>query len=161
MTTKTCHICPDEHRKFSNFTVVKRDEQIDFLNKFRWIDKYTTFSKILPLALFTLATEKEQVTDILDACCKELVIILKQSEKTGKTVLRQTITRFMDELARTNVCQVSKDFGYELFWYIGEKMGIDLKKGSHSKIWGYWKVESNSVVTITGIRKRKNQEQQA
>ena len=145
----------------SNFIAVKRDEQIDFLNRFRWIDKYATFSKVLPPALITPAIEKEQVTDILDACCKEIATILKQGEKTGKTVLKQTIACFMDELARTDVCQVNKDFGYELFWYVGEKMGIDLKKVSHSKIWGYWKAESNSVVTVTGTRKRKAQKQQA
>jgi hypothetical protein len=140
---------------------VKRDEQIDFLNKFRWVDKYATFSKVLPLAIFTPASEKDQVTDILDACCKNLVTILKQEPKPGKITIRQTITGYMDELARAGICQVNKDFGYELFWYLGEKMGIDLKKASHSKIWGYWKVESNSVITVTSVRKRKTAEQQA
>ncbi|RYD57951.1 MAG: hypothetical protein EOP56_06670 [Sphingobacteriales bacterium] len=140
---------------------MNKDEQLAFLTKFRWIDKYKTFAKVLPLATITRPQEKEIVTGILDACCNDLIALLKQQSKPGKMAIRQAITIHMDELARAGVCHTNKDFGYELFWYLGEKMDIDLKRSSHAKVWGYWKVEANKVVAVSGSRKRKTTSQQA
>jgi hypothetical protein len=139
---------------------VKKDEQIAFLTKFKWIDKFATFPKILPLVALTPAGEKDTVTDMLDACSSDLIKVLKEQSKPAKSIMKQTIVHHMDELARTNVCQINKDFGYELFWYLGEKMGIDLKKSSQAKIWGYWKVESDTVMTVTSVRKKRTADQQ-
>lgn len=63
----------------------------------------------------------------------------------------------MDELARAAVSATGKDFGYELCWYMAEKAGVNLRKSTDAKIWGYWKVESGKVKVVTTVRKKRTE----
>lgn len=132
-----------------------RAELIEFLTRFRWIDKYKTFAGILPAAAHASDEEQEKVTAILDACAYDLIVLYDKKKRPSRLLIRQVFTLHMDELARALVSPVNKDFGYELFWYLGEKTGTDLRKGSDAKIWGYWKIESGKVKTIGSVRKKR------
>jgi hypothetical protein len=136
---------------------VTKEELIEFLNRFRWIDKYKTFAGILPAATTASAEDQEQLTAILDACAYDIISLYHNTKRPTRLQIRQIFTTHIDELARTGLSAANKDFGYELFWYLGEKTGTDLRKGSDAKIWGYWKVESGKVKTIGSVRKKRTE----
>lgn len=51
----------------------------------------------------------------------------------------------MDTLAIANIDTENREFGYQLGWYLAEKVNVDLRKGTEKKIWGYWQIEGNEV----------------
>lgn len=51
----------------------------------------------------------------------------------------------MDALAIAKITAEHREFGYQLGWYLAEKVQVDLKKGTEKKLWGYWRVEGNEV----------------
>lgn len=58
----------------------------------------------------------------------------------------------MDTLAIANIDTENREFGYQLGWYLAEKVNVDLRKGTEKKIWGYWQIEGNEVKAQTLLR---------
>jgi hypothetical protein len=135
---------------------VNRDETIAFIEKFRWIDKHEAFQNLMPPVVHTTDEQKDLLNEVLRKCCIDLLAIYR-SKKTSvpKMQVRLILSHCMDEIARAKLTTDNKDFGYELCWYLSEKLGIDLKKSSYGKIWGYWKVIDQKVITVQFIRKAK------
>src|SRR5690606_20056339 len=125
------------------------------LYKFRSVDKYDTFKKAQPSVINTPADQKELIEKLLDECCTELIKLFRTDKRPTKTAIKSVITHYMNEIAHSGVNAENRDFGYELCWFLSEKTGSDFKFISHSKAWGFWKVESNEVKTIEMKARRK------
>ncbi|HTM66469.1 MAG TPA: hypothetical protein VL093_09125 [Flavipsychrobacter sp.] len=74
----------------------------------------------------------------------------------------------MDSLAIAQINAVNREFGYQLGWYLAEKVNINLKKGTEKKLWGYWQIEGNEVkapvkprISATVREKQNKQAKQA
>ena len=128
---------------------------LDKLYKFRSVDKYDTFKKAQPSVINTPADQKELIEKLLDECCTELIKLFRTDKRPTKTAIKSVITHYMNEIAHSGVNAENRDFGYELCWFLSEKTGSDFKFISHSKAWGFWKVESNEVKTIEMKARRK------
>lgn len=121
------------------------NETIHILSKFRYVDKYQTFHEILPFVLHTSEEQKAIVNGILDDCAGVLLRLFNEPKKPTKPVLRQSLIECMDALAIARINAENREFGYQLGWYLAEKVNVNLKKGTEKKIWGYWQVEGNEV----------------
>jgi hypothetical protein len=124
---------------------VFRKEIIDVLSKFRYVDKYEAFHEILPSVISTSEKEKNIVSEILDSCCTELLKCCQESERPNKTSLKKSLVVCMDALAVADIDSANREFGYQLGWYLAEKVNLNLQKGTEKKIWGYWQIENNEV----------------
>lgn len=51
----------------------------------------------------------------------------------------------MDALSVAPIDAENREFGYQLGWYLAEKVKVDLQRGTEKKLWGYWQVEGNEV----------------
>jgi len=124
---------------------VNAGEIIDILVKFRRVDKYEAFHEILPAVLHTTEQQKTILSDILDNCSDELLRHFREVKKPDKKLLRQYLVECMDAISIADINAENKEFGYQLGWYLAEKVNVNLKKGTEKKIWGYWHIEANEV----------------
>lgn len=128
---------------------------ITLLTNFRWADKYATFDKAMPGIKNTPQDQQDIISDLLNKCASSVINEYKKKNKPTKALLKDIVVAYMDDISKADVNMQNKDFGIELCWYIAEKAGLDLKKTSDTRQWGFWKVESGKVKTVTGIRKKK------
>lgn len=148
--------CPEHIPGHFYFCViVNTSEIITTLTNFRWADKYATFSDALPSVSGTGEDQREVISDILNQCCSDLINLFEKKKKPTKAELKDAITKHMDRIALAKVSADNRDFGIELCWYLSEKVGLNFKSSSDSRLWGFWKVESGKVKTVTGIRRKK------
>lgn len=132
----------------------EKDKIIEQLRRIRWVDKYHTFHKIVPGVDKAGEDEKETITNIVEDCCTELIRHYNAKRKPTKEKVKKIILKYMDMISYTEVNTESKDFGYELCWYIGEKIGVDIRKYTETKVYGYWRVEENALRTVKKRGKR-------
>ncbi|MBS1777658.1 MAG: hypothetical protein JSS64_15435 [Bacteroidetes bacterium] len=119
---------------------------LNTLHKFRQVNKYETFREILPSTVFLPKRERELVTKILDHCAHDLILLLRQGNKKAiKKELKIVLIECMDALAIAKINSDNREFGYQLGWYLAEKVHINLKTGTEKKLWGYWQVEGFEV----------------
>lgn len=118
---------------------------IDILSKFRYVDKYESFHEILPFVLLAPEDQKQIVTEILDHCCSQLLFHFNQGKKPSKILLKTVLIECMDALAVAPINAENREFGYQLGWYLADKVEVNLKKGTEKKLWGYWLIEKNEV----------------
>lgn len=132
-----------------------KKEVLDKLYSFRGMDKYATFGKAQPGIIHSPDDQQDIISNILDNCCKELIIEFDGVKRISKTTLRTIIIKHMDMITQAHVNNENKDFGYHLCFFLAEKTGVDIRRHSDTKIWGYWKVEGNKLKTVTRIRRSK------
>lgn len=139
-------------------TKEEREKKISALRKIRWVDKYHTFHKIIPGVDCSADDEKDIIVNLLEDCCTALIKLYNAKKKPTIAALRRTIMDFMDEISYTEVSQDNKDFGYEICWYIAEKIDVEVRKYSDSKIYGYWKVQGEKlkIVSRRGKKQKKD-----
>lgn len=125
------------------------------LYSFRGMDKYATFGKAQSGIIHSPDDQQDIISNILDTCCKELIIELESTKRTSKTILKSIITKHMDAILQAEVNTENKDFGYHLCYFLAEKTGVDIWRQSDTKVWGYWKVEENKLKSVTRIRRSK------
>jgi len=118
---------------------------LNTLQKFRQVDKYETFREILPSTVFLPKKEREIVSTILDHCAHDLILLLQGNKKGIKKELKQGLIECMDAIAIAPINADNREFGYQLGWYLAEKVQINLKTGTEKKLWGYWLVEGLEV----------------
>ena len=128
---------------------------IEQLRKIRWVDKFHTFKELIPEVEKAGDDEQKIVSDIIEDCCTELIRLYNQKKKPTKVAIRKTILTHMDEVSYTKVNTECKDFGYEMFWYIAEKIDVNIKKYTDTKVYGYWRVEENALKEVKKRGKRK------
>lgn len=134
--------------------MIKKDI-LSKLYSFRGLDKYATFGKAQPGIIHSPDDQQETISNILDTCCKELIIEIESSKRPPKTKLKSIIIAHMDMIMAAAVNPENKDFGYHLCYFLAEKTNVDLWRYSDTKVWGYWKVEGNKLKTVTRVRKAK------
>lgn len=135
---------------------MNKENIIEQLRKFRWVDKYHNFKNLLPTIEHTSDDDREIISNIVEDCCTELIRIYNTSKrKPTKALLSKTILGYMDDISYTSVDELNKDFGYELCWYIAEKVDVDLRKQTTTKVYGYWTIVEDSLKTVTKRGKRK------
>ncbi len=127
------------------------------LYSFRGMDKYATFGKAQSGIIHSPDDQQDIISNILDTCCKELIIELESTKRTSKTILKSIITKHMDAILQAEVNTENKDFGYHLCYFLAEKTGVDIWRHSDTKVWGYWKVEENKLKSVTRIRRSKKE----
>ncbi|MCB0699087.1 MAG: hypothetical protein H6551_04540 [Chitinophagales bacterium] len=125
-----------------------KEEKIEQLRKIRWVDKYHTFHKIVPGVDDSSEEQKDAINTIVEDCCTELIRIYNGKKKPTKEKIKKTILRYMDMISYADVNTENKDFGYELCWYIGEKVGIDIRKYTKTKVYGYWSIDNGKLKII-------------
>lgn len=125
--------------------VVDQRSVIDILSKFRYVDKYASFHEVLPAVLVAPVEQRQVVTEIVDRCCTELLFSFQNQDQPSVKLLRQSLIECMDALAIAPISAAHRDFGYQLGWYLAEKVQVDLRKGTERKLWGYWRIEGNEV----------------
>lgn len=135
-----------------------KEEKIEQLRKIRWVDKYHTFHKIVPGVDQSTEEDKEAINTIVEDCCTELIRLYNQKRSPTKEKVKKTILKYMDMISYTDANTENKDFGYELCWYIGEKVGINMRKYSKSKVYGYWDTNNGKlkVVNRRGKKPKKD-----
>lgn len=119
------------------------------------MDKYATFGKAQPGIIHSPDDQQEIISNILDACCKELAVEIESSKRPTKTALKSIIIAHMDLIMAAKVNTENKDFGYHLCYFLAEKAGVDIWRYSDTKIWGYWKLEGNKLKTVSRVRRVK------
>lgn len=134
---------------------MKGPKTIDILTNFRWADKYATFHKMMPGIGHIGDEHKEIISGILDQCCIQLLKAFENKKKPLKAELRDIITQHMNLIFLAPTTEANRDFGYELCWYLSDKIGLNFKLRSDSKVWGYWKVDAGSVKGISRIRQTR------
>lgn len=123
------------------------------LRKFILVDIYEAFYEVLPEARYSDPRQKEEVSRILKKCCNTLIRLLQ--EEGGYRLLKKALSDCMDELFLASIDPVNREFGYQLGWFLAEKAGVDLSRGTERKVWGYWKLEGDVVKVISGSRKKR------
>jgi hypothetical protein len=126
------------------------------LYSFRGMDMYATFGKAQSGIIHSPDDQQDIISNILDTCCKELIIEIESTKRTSKTILKSIITKHMDAILQAEVNTENKDFGYHLCYFLAEKAGVDIWRHSDTKVWGYWKVEENKLKSVTRIRRSKS-----
>lgn len=121
------------------------NEIIQTLSKFRYVDKYHTFREILPGIVHAPESQQVIVNELLDHYCSELLQHFTTTKRSSKQVLRQILIECMDALSVAPIDAENREFGYQLGWYLAEKVKVDLQRGTEKKLWGYWQVEGNEV----------------
>lgn len=135
------------------------DKIIEELRRIRWVDKYHTFHKIVPGVDHTPEHQQEQINEIVEDCCTKLIrLYLSKKKQPTVAQVRSVILQHMDMISYTDVNNENKDFGYELCWYIAEKTGINIKKYTDTKVYGYWIVEDNNRLKEVTKRGKKTWE---
>jgi|GEM_PF-751401 len=124
---------------------VPADEIIRTLSKFRYVDKYHTFREILPGIGRAPESQRVIVNELLNHCCSELLQHFTTNKRPSKQLLRQILIECMDALSVASIDAENREFGYQLGWYLAEKVKVNLQRGTEKKLWGYWKVEGNEV----------------
>lgn len=132
-----------------------KKEKLDKLYAFRSLDKYATFGKAQPGIIHANEDQQQVINDILDTCCKELIILIDASKRPTKAILKEVISTQMDNITKAPVNIENRDFGYHLCYFLAEKVGLDLWRSSETKVWGYWSVEEGKVKTVSRMRKKK------
>jgi hypothetical protein len=115
------------------------------LDKFKSVDKYEAFNEILPTVVYSSPFDKEVVSEILNNCCSLLIAEFEISSRPSKPMLKKMLICCMDELTVAPIDAENREFGYQLGWYLAEKVNVDLQKGTERKVWGYWRVEEEEV----------------
>jgi len=121
------------------------NDVINVLTKFLHVDKYACFYEVLPSVASSPEDQRLAVSEILNRCCSELIAHFQQSKKPLKPVLRQSLIDCMDRLSIAQISAENREFGYQLGWFLADKVQVNLKTGTEKKIWGYWKVEDSIV----------------
>ncbi|MCB9046994.1 MAG: hypothetical protein H6550_12750 [Chitinophagales bacterium] len=134
------------------------DAIIEELRRIRWLDKYHNFHKVVPGVDHSPDEVKDIVNNLVEDCCTELIRHYSGKKKPTVATVRSIIIKYMDLISYTDVNIENKDFGYELCWYIAEKIGITIRKYTETKVYGYWRVENNRLreVTKRGVRNKKS-----
>jgi len=118
--------------------VVTKEAIIEKLEKFKFADKFATFYRIRPTVLLAEDDQQDTITALLDDCCRELIKLYRMAKKMpAKAALKKELIRGMNAIYKAPVRQENKDFAYELCWYICSITGVDIKKMTASKKWGY------------------------
>ncbi len=131
-----------------------KKEIIEQLRKIRWIDKYHNFKNILPGIENTAEDQKEIIVNIVEDCCTDLIRVYNTQRRPTKLMIKKVILRYMDDISYAKVDELNRDFGYELCWYISEKVGINLRKSTDTKVYGYWQVVGEELKIVTKRGKR-------
>lgn len=131
------------------------DERIATLTKLRMVDKYASFYEIMPEVLHSDWRQKQLVTVLLDDCCRKLVQLFTTVAKPKKPAIKKPIFYCMDELTLAPLDAANREFAYQLGWFIADKAGVDLRKGSMRKAWGYWAVQAEEVRVVGNPRRKK------
>ncbi len=140
---------------------MKKEEVIEQLRKFRWVDKYHNFKNLLPGIEDSLTSEQETITNIVEDCCTELIALYMHHKRRPTVAAKKKILlKHMDLISYAKVDDLNKDFGYELCWYISEKVDVNLRKYSDTKVYGYWQVIEDQLKTVTKRGKRINKKKQ-
>lgn len=134
---------------------IDKKEILKKLYTFRSVDKYETFGDAQPHIIYAADDQKNIISDILDHCCKTLIIEVESAKRPTKAALKDIIIRHMTNISTAPVNTANRDFGYHLCWFLAEKAGLDLWKNSTTKIWGYWDIVDTNVKTVTRVRKAK------
>lgn len=135
-------------------------DTISKLVKFRSVDKYEAFFEVLPAVVHTSSIQKEVVSEILDTCCTSLLQMLRQPKRPTKPALKKVLVTCMDQISIAPVDAENREFGYQLGWFLAEKVAVNLRKGTEKKVWGYWHIEGTEVKApvrprLSGSTKRK------
>lgn len=125
------------------------EKKIEELRRIRWVDKYHTFHKIVPGVEHTPEHEQNIIVEIIEECCTVLIRHYLGNKKPKVPTLRSVILQHMDMISYANVNTENRDFGYELCWYIAEKININIRKYTDTKVYGYWKVQDNHLKAVT------------
>jgi hypothetical protein len=137
-----------------------KEQTILKLERFKEIDKYRSFYKILPAVAHTLEHERDIVTTILETSCKELIKLFKAEKKAHKASIKKAINDCMKMIAAAQVSNTNKDFAYEMCWYLSDIAGLDMRRASATNSWGYWDIILNEVKVVQQkaipARKRKD-----
>lgn len=141
---------------------VQKSAVTDILSRFRHADKYETFYEVLPVVIYSTDDQKSLVSEILDRHTDKLLDYWRTTPRPLKKEIRQILIECMDELTIAPLRPADREFGYLLGWYLAEKVGINLKKGTEKKIWGYWEIEKNVVAApkrpriAPAVKRKKN-----
>lgn len=120
---------------------------IAILTKFKQVDKYSSFGSILPAAVNTPEEQQQIVSSILDTCCSALLSAFESSKrKPAVATLRPHLVECMDMLSIASINAENREFGYQLGWYLAEKVSVNLGKGTEKKVWGYWQIQGSEVI---------------
>lgn len=115
-----------------------KEQIIEKLEKFKFADKFATFYRIRPTVLLAEDDQQDTISAILDNCCRELIKLYRATQKKPtKASLKKECLNCMNFIYKSSVRQENKDFAYELCWYLCDIVGVDFKKMTTSKKWGY------------------------
>lgn len=139
---------------------MRTEDTIFKLLKFKSVDKYEAFYEILPSVQYASQKEKDVISEILDECCADLLRLMRGEKRPTKPVLKKVLVRCMDNISIAQVDGEHKEFGYQLGWYLAEKVAVNLRKGTEKKVWGYWHIEADEVKApirprVSGKSRRK------
>lgn len=127
----------------------------EILEKFERVDKYRTFYKMMPEVMGATDDHQDIISNILNQCSRALLALYKDHKKPTIVQKRALLVACMDAITLSPARTEHKEFGYQLCWYLAEKVQVDLRKASDTKVWGYWKVENQAVKTVTRMRRLK------
>ena len=147
--------------EYISYKVIPLDKEqtLSKLYRFREIDKYRTFYKILPAVIHSSLEDRNIISDLLDESCKRLLQLFKGDKKPHKASLKKAINDCMKKVTIANVQPVNKDFAIELCWYLSDIAGLEMRKASYKTDWGYWDGTATAVKPPTAAVKKKRPEQ--
>lgn len=134
---------------------MNKKERLEKLYAFKSLDKYATFGKAQSGIIHAHEDQQQIISELLDNCCKELAIEIESVKKPTKTILRSIVIKYMDAISIAKVNTENRDFGIHLCYFLAEKAGIDIRRQSETKIWGYWTIDNNNLRVVTRKRRTK------
>ena len=134
---------------------MNKKERLEKLYAFISLDKYATFCKAQSGIIHAHEDQQQIISELLDNCCKDLAIEIESAKKPTKAILKAIIIKYMDAISSAAVNTENRDFGIHLCYFIAEKAGVDIRKQSETKLWGYWPIENDRIRVVTRIRKSK------
>ncbi len=98
---------------------------------------------------------KKIVTEILNDCAKELILLFNIPKKPAKTAIKKILQQCMNDLFRAQIDDENREFAYQLGWFLAEKTGVELPKRTEKKVWGYWQISDDEVKIVKARKTRK------
>lgn len=107
------------------------DEIRTRLIEFRDCDKFKVYADLQPAVVNSTEADKKFVNDEVNACCNELLQYVQTSKPLDGN-LKKIVRSSVDRIEDAGIDTEDREFCYELYFQIGEILGIDIEDKSKS-----------------------------
>lgn len=121
----------------------------DQLKQFISVDKFAQYQHLQPAVENSTENDKKLINDEMNSCCNQLI---EQTNKkiSDQSVLKKIVRDSLDRIKDAGLDTEDEEFCYELYFQIGEILGIDIEEKNISGEEMYLK-DMQRIAKMAGI----------